>query len=275
MTAAVESRPGPRTPLDDLPRRVGFARGVAQCLTLSWRGIVRLRRNPLVLADVVLGPAAFLVLFVYVFGGAIDGSPREYLQYVLPGMLGLMSLLATMGVGVALNQDLEKGVFDRFRSLPTLRIAPLVGAIGGDVVRQVVAIGALIGFGTALGFRFQAGFWSVLAACGLALAFAMALSWAWVLLGLVMKDAQSVQGLGAMLIFPLAFASNIFVDPATMPGWLQAFVAVNPTRHLMDAMRGLMLAGPVARPVLYTLLWMAGFVAVFAPLALSAYRRRS
>jgi ABC-type multidrug transport system permease subunit len=115
----------------------------------------------------------------------------------------------------------------------------------------------------------------VLAACALAIAFAMALSWVWVLLGLLLKDAQSVQGLGALLIFPLSFASNIFVDPATMPGWLQGFVAVNPVRHLMDAVRGLLVGGPVATPVLWTVLWMAGFVVVFAPLALAAYRRRA
>jgi ABC-2 type transport system permease protein/oleandomycin transport system permease protein len=190
-------------------------------------------------------------------------------------MLGLMTLLATMGVGVALNQDLAKGVFDRIRSLPTARIAPLVGAIGGDIVRQVVAIVALLGFGVALGFRFSTGPLPVLAACALALGFALALSWVWVLLGLVLTDAQAVQGLGAVVIFPLAFASNIFVPTETMPGWLRAFVEVNPVRHLMDALRGLLLGGPVAGPVLITLAWMAGFVAVFAPLALAVYRRRS
>jgi ABC-2 type transport system permease protein/oleandomycin transport system permease protein len=247
----------------------------SQCLTLTWRGIVKIRRHPATLADVVFGPAIFLVLFVYVFGGAIAGSTRDYLRFVLPGMLGLMTLLATMGVGVALNQDLAKGVFDRIRSLPTARIAPLVGAIGGDIVRQVVAIVALLGFGVALGFRFSTGPLPVLAACALALGFALALSWVWVLLGLVLKDAQAVQGLGAVVIFPLAFASNIFVPTETMPGWLRAFVEVNPVRHLMDALRGLLLGGPVAGPVLITLAWMAGFVAVFAPLALAVYRRRS
>ncbi|GIF52317.1 ABC-2 type transport system permease protein/oleandomycin transport system permease protein [Asanoa ferruginea] len=246
-----------------------------QCLTLAWRGIVKIRRHPATLADVVFGPAIFLVLFVYVFGGAISGSTHDYLRFVLPGMLGLMTLLATMGVGVALNQDIEKGVFDRIRSLPTLRIAPLVGAIGGDIVRQVVAIVALLGFGVALGFRFGTGPLPVLAACALALGFALALSWVWVLLGLVLPNAQAVQGLGAVVIFPVAFASNIFVPTDTMPGWLRAFVEVNPVRHLMDALRGLLLGGPVAQPVLITLAWMAGFVAVFAPLALAAYRRRS
>lgn len=255
--------------------RVGFRQGLRQCLELSWRSIVKIRHNPLVLADVLIGPAVFLLLFVYVFGGAIQGSSQAYLEFVLPGILGLTTLLATMGVGVSLNTDVQKGVFDRLRSLPILRIAPLIGAIGGDVVRQLVAIGALIGFGVLLGFRFQTGFWPVIAACLLAVGFAMALSWVWVLLGLAMRDAQSVQGLGAVLIFPLSFASNMFVDPATMPGWLQGFVAVNPVRHLLDAMRGLMLGGPVAGPVLWTVLWMAGFVLVFAPLALRAYRRRS
>jgi ABC-2 type transport system permease protein/oleandomycin transport system permease protein len=246
-----------------------------QCLTLTWRGVVKLRRHPASLADVVFGPAVFLVLFVYVFGGAISGSTADYLRFVLPGMLGLMTLLATMGVGVALNQDVQSGVFDRIRSLPTPRIAPLVGAIGADVVRQVVAIVALLAFGVVLGFRFGTGPLPVLAACALAIGFALAVSWFWVLLGLALPNAQAVQGLGAVIIFPLSFASNIFVPTETMPGWLAAFVSVNPVRHLMDALRGLMLGGPVARPVLITLLWMAGFVVVFAPLAVAAYRRRS
>ncbi len=200
--------------------RMTAALALTQCATLAWRGIVKIRRHPATLADVIFGPAIFLVLFVYVFGGAISGSTREYLQFVLPGMLGLMTLLATMGVGVALNQDIEKGIFDRIRSLPTLRIAPLVGAIGGDIVRQVVAIAALLGFGLALGFRFSTGPLPVLAACALALGFALALSWVWVLLGLVLPNAQAVQGLGAVIIFPLSFASNIFVPTETMPGWL-------------------------------------------------------
>ena len=248
---------------------------IRDSLELSWRGIVKIRRNPMLLGDVLIGPAVFLVLFAYVFGGAIGGSTREYLQFVLPGILGLTTLLSTMGVGVALNTDLERGVFDRLRTLPISRIAPLAGAIGGDLVRQVLSIAALLGFGVLLGFRFRTGAVEVLAACLLAIAFALAFSWVWVLLGLVLKDPQSVQGLGALLIFPLAFASNIFVDPATLPGWLQGFVAVNPVRHLMDAVRGLMLGGPVAEPVRWTLLWMAGFLAVFAPLALAAYRRRA
>lgn len=259
----------------DLPRRVDPLSALSQCLTLAWRSIVKIRRNPEVLFDVTLTPIVFLVLFVYVFGGAIGGSTQDYLQFVTPGILGLMTIFATMSVGVALNQDLEKGVFDRFRSLPILKAAPLVGAILGDVVRQIVAITVLLSMATALGFRFGTDVLSVLAAVALALTFAMALSWLWVWIGLLMKKSQSVQGIGTLVIFPLAFGSNIFVDPATMPGWMQTFVEVNPTRHLMDALRGLMLEGPVATPVLYTVLWMAGFIAVFSPLALRAYRKRA
>lgn len=258
----------------ELPARVAPTLAISQCATLAWRGIVRIRHNPFALADVILTPIIFLMLFVYVFGGAIAGSTEQYLQFVMPGMLGLMALFASMGIGVALNQDLHKGVFDRIRTLPTVRIAPLVGVIGSDIVRQVIAIAVLYGFGTALGFRAATPTPSVLAALVLTLAFALALSWVWVLLGLLLDSAQAVQGLGALIIFPLAFASNIFVPPETMPDWMQSIVAANPAGHLMDAVRGLLLGGPTAAPLTSTAMWMLGFVAVFAPLSLLAYRRR-
>jgi ABC-2 type transport system permease protein/oleandomycin transport system permease protein len=251
------------------------AEALAQCATLSWRGIVKIRRHPAGLADVIVGPAVFLVLFGYVFGGAIAGDTSDYLQYVFPGILGMMTLFATMGVGVSLASDLSTGTFDRLRSLPIVRIAPLVGAIGSDVVRQLVSLTALIGFGLLLGVRFSTSIWSVLAGCALALAFALAVSWALVLLALAVKDPQAVQGLGAVIVLPLAFASNIFVPIATMPDWMQTFASWNPVGHLVEAVRGLMMGGPVAGPVTRTLIWMAVFVAVFAPLSLIAYNRRA
>lgn len=265
-----------RNAADTTPRaRPGLSEALTQCATLSWRGVVKIRRNPMGLADVVVGPAIFLVLFGYVFGGAITGDTDGYLQYVFPGILGMMTLFATMGVGVSLSGDLSAGVFDRFRSLPVLRVAPLVGAIGSDIVRQLVSLTALIGFGLLLGVRFDTGVLSVLAGCALALAFALALSWVWVLLALVIKETQAVQGLGAVIILPLAFASNIFVPPDTMPGWLQAVASANPVGHLVDAERGLLMGGPVLEPLLYTVIWMAAFVAIFAPLSLVAYNRRA
>ena len=261
MTAAPLQRPSP-------------AQALTQCAALTWRGIVKIRRNPMGLADVVVGPAVFLVLFGYVFGGAISGDTAGYLQYVFPGILVLMTLFATMGVGVSLSTDLSTGVFDRFRSLPVVRIAPLVGAVGTDVVRQVVSLTALLAFGLLLGVRLDAGVWSVLAGCALALAFALALSWVWVLLALAVRETQAVQGLGAVTVLPLAFASNLFVPVDTMPGWLQTIAVANPVTHLVDAVRGLLMGGPVAEPVVDTVLWMAAAVLVFAPLSLRAYDRR-
>lgn len=267
-------RHGPAVPPGAPRRHPALSQALAQSGTLSWRGIVKIRRNLLGLADVVVGPAIFLVLFGYVFGGAIAGDTDGYLQYVFPGILAMMTLFATLGVGVSLSSDLSSGVFDRFRSLPIARTAPLVGAIGTDVVRQVVSLTALLGFGLLLGVRLDAGFWSVLAGCALTLSFALALSWAWVLLALVIKDTQAVQGLGAVTILPLAFASNIFVPTETMPGWMQTVAAANPVSHLADAVQGLLMGGPVAEPVLDTASWMAASVVLLAPLSLRAYNRR-
>ena len=256
-------------------KRVSFGETVAQSATLSWRGLVKLRRNPAGLADVIIGPAIFLVLFGYVFGGAISGDTGEYLEYVFPGILGMMTLFATMGVGVSLSTDLSEGIFDRFHSLPLARISPLIGTIGSDIVRQLVSLSALIGFGLLLGVRFETNLLSVLTGCALAIAFAFSFSWALVLLGLALKEPQAVQGLGAVMIIPLSFASNIFVPVDTMPEWIQSFVSWNPVGHLVDAVRGLMMGGPVGQPLVFTLIWMAAFIAIFAPLSLIAYNRRT
>ena len=272
---SVTVRPPSSSGGSSLHARPGLRQSLHQGATLAWRGIVKIRRNPLGLTDVIVGPAIFLVLFAYVFGGAIAGDTDAYLQYVLPGIVGMMTLFATMGVGVALSTDLSAGVFDRFRSQPVARLAPRVGAIATDVVRQTVSLLALLGFGTLLGVRLDAGVMSVLAACVLALSFALALSWAWVLLALVVPETQAVQGLAAVLILPLTFASNVFVPTDTMPGWMQGIATANPVGHFVDAMRGLLMGGPVAGPVAATLLWMAVFVVVFAPLSLRAYSRRA
>ena len=267
-SAPIPSRAAPHAHVS--PRQV-----LVQSLTLSWRGILKLRQHPMSLGDVIIGPAIFLVLFGAVFGGAITGSTVSYMQYVFPGILGMMTLFATLGVGVALSTDLSAGIFDRFRTLPIARLAPLIGAIGADIVRQVISLTALVGFGLLLGVRFATSVWSVLAGCALALCFALALSWVWVLLALVVKETQAVQGLGAIVILPMVFASNIFVEPDTMPGWMQTVASWNPVSHLVDAIRGLMMGGPVAQPVTYTLIWIAVFVVVFAPLSLIAYNRRA
>jgi oleandomycin transport system permease protein len=250
---------------------------VEQSLTLAWRNIVRIRQNPEALADVTFQPIIFLVLFLFVFGGAIaqGGSWHDYLPYLLPGLLVQTVVFSTMGTGVALNDDFAKGVFDRFRSLPISRIAPLIGAVLGDAVRYSLSILILMGTGFALGFRFQNGVANGLLACLIVLVFALSLCWIWVWLGLKLRTAQGVQGIAFLVMFPLTFGSNVFVQPDTLPGFMQAFVKVNPVKYLVDTMRGLMLGDDVQKPLLITLAWMVGLVAVFAPLAIRAYRRRT
>ena len=250
---------------------------VEQSLTLAWRNIVRIRQNPEALADVTFQPIIFLVLFLFVFGGAIaqGGTWHDYLPYLLPGLLVQTVVFSTMGTGVALNDDFAKGVFDRFRSLPIARIAPLVGAVLGDAVRYTLSIVILMGTGFALGFRFQNGVGNGLLALVIVLLFALSMCWIWVWLGLKLRTAQGVQGVAFLVMFPLTFGSNVFVQTDTLPGFLRAFVNVNPVKYLVDTMRGLMLGGDIQKPLLITLAWMVGLVAVFAPLAIRAYRRRT
>ncbi|MGY4767591.1 ABC transporter permease [Kribbella sp. CWNU-51] len=248
-----------------------------QSLTLAWRNIVRIRQNPEALADVTFQPIIFLVLFLFVFGGAIaqGGDWHDYLPYLLPGLLVQTVVFSTMGTGVALNDDFAKGVFDRFRSLPIARVAPLIGAVLGDAVRYSLSIVILMTTGFALGFRFQNGLGNGLLALVIVLLFALSMCWIWVWLGLSLKTAQGVQGVAFLVMFPLTFGSNVFVQTSTLPGFLQAFVKVNPVKYLVDTMRALMLGGDVQKPLLITLAWMVGLVAVFAPLAIRAYRRRT
>jgi oleandomycin transport system permease protein len=250
---------------------------VEQSLTLAWRNIIRIRQNPEALADVTFQPIIFLVLFLFVFGGAIahEGGWRGYLPFLLPGLLVQTVVFSTMGTGVGLNDDFAKGVFDRFRALPIARIAPLIGAVLGDAVRYMLSIVILMGTGFALGFRFGNGVGNGLLALVIVLLFALSMCWIWVWLGLTLKTAQGVQGIAFLVMFPLTFGSNVFVQTATMPGFLRAWAKVNPITYLVDTMRGLMQGGDIQKPLLITLAWMIGLVAVFAPLAIRAYRRRT
>lgn len=244
-------------------------------LILAVRAVTKIRRSPEQLIDVTLQPILFTVVFVYLFGGAISGSTGAYLQYVLPALMVQTLLFSSIAIGVNLNTDVEKGVFDRFRSLPIPRSAPLVGAVLGDVVRFLTSIVVLVAFGYLIGFRIQTNPLEALAGCLLGLGFAMALSWVAVWLGLVLKTAGAVQGFGFLLLFPLTFGSSMFVPVDTLPGWLQGWVKINPVTHLTEAIRGLMVTGDVGSNLVISLAWGIGIVAVFAPLAVRAYRRRA
>ena len=258
-----------------LRRRIGVRQGLTNGLTLAWRNVIQLKHSPEKLMDVLLMPIVFLVLFLYVFGGVVAGSTQAYLEVLLPGLVGQMGVFASMGVGTALCEDIHKGVFDRFRSLPVARSAPLVGAVLGDTIRFCVVMGVLTGFGMALGFRFHTGPLSILAAYGLAYVFYLAMCWISVLIGLVAPSPQTVQGISFIWTMPLVFGSSVLLaNTSTMPGWLQAWVKVNPVTHLADAVRALTVGGPLGTHALWTLAWAAGIVAVMFPLAMRMYRRR-
>jgi oleandomycin transport system permease protein len=256
-------------------RRIGAGQALAHSLTLAWRNVTQLKHSPEKLLDVILMPIVFLVLFLFVFGGAVAGSTHAYLELLLPGLVAQMAVFATMGLGTALCEDIHKGVFDRFRSLPIARSAPLVGAVLGDTVRFCVVMVVLTGFGSLLGFRFHTGVLPVLAAFALAYVFYLAVCWISVLIGLVAPSPETVQGIAFIFIMPLVFGSSILM-PSTqsMPGWLQAWVKVNPVTSLADAVRGLTVGGPVASHAMYALAWAAGIVVVAFPLAMRMYRRR-
>jgi ABC-2 type transport system permease protein len=214
-------------------------------------------------------------MFTYIFGGAIAGSTGEYLDYILPGVLVMSVLFTTVYSGIALNTDLTKGVVDRFRSLPIWRPAPLVGALLGDSVRYLVAGTVIVVLGLALGFRPDAGVAGVLAAMALVTVFAFGLSWVFTTMGLLMRSPNAVMNAGFMSIFPLTFLSNVFVEPETLPGALEAFVNVNPISTLATASRGLMQGGASGGDIAIVLATAAALTAVFAPLTTHLYRTRS
>jgi oleandomycin transport system permease protein len=256
-------------------RHLSPVTAAANTFTLTWRSVLKLRTNMEDVLGLSLNPIMFLLLFTYVFGGAISGNTHQYLQYELPGILVLSVVFATLGTGLMLNQDITGGVFDRFRSLPIARSAPLAGAVFGDLVRYTISVAITLGFGMILGFRITANPLAAAAGCLLVLAFALAMCWVSALLGLLVKTPQSVQWFGSLIYFPLTFGSNVLVPTKTMPGWLQAFVKVNPMTYLTDAARALLIGGPAATPVIRSLLWAVGIAVVFAPLAVSVYRRKT
>jgi ABC transporter DrrB family efflux protein len=256
-------------------RRMNPVMGIRNTFTLTWRSLLKLRTNYEEVLGLSLTPVMYLLLFTYVFGGAVSHNVHDYLQYELPGILVLSVIFSTLGTGMALSQDIATGVFDRFRSLPISRTAPLAGAVFGDVARYAISVAITLFFGMLLGFRIQASPLAATAGCLLVLLFAVAMCWFSALIGLTVKNARSVQWIGSLIYFPLTFGSNILVKTETLPGWMQAFVKGNPVTFLSDAERGLLIGGPVATPTIRSLLWALGMFVVFAPLAVRVYRRRA
>jgi ABC-2 type transport system permease protein len=247
---------------------------LAASLIFAWRALLKLKHVPEQLIDVTGLPVIFTLGFTYLFGGALAGSTSAYLQFLLPGTLAMTVVLVTTYSGVTLNTDRTKGVFDRFRTLPIWRPAPIVGALLGDTGRYLLAAIIVVVLGLVLGYRPDGGAAGAGAAVGLVLVFASGLSWVWTTLGLVLRAPSAVNNLSLLVLFPLTLASNIFVDPRTMPGWLQAFVEANPISHLVTATRGLMAGTATAGQVGWVLAASALLTVVFAPLTMHRYRNQ-
>jgi ABC-2 type transport system permease protein len=242
-------------------------------MSFAWRAMLKIKHVPMQLFDVTAFPIMFTLLFTYLFGGALAGSPREYLQYLLPGIIVMNVTMITMYTGMALNTDISKGIFDRFRSMPIWRPAVLVGMLVADAARYAVAVVVMLTLGIILGFRPDGGPVGVLVAVGLLLVFCFCLSWAWTVLGIKAQTPENVMQMSMTVLFPLTFASNVFVDPATMPGWVQAIVKVNPITHLADSSRALMHGDPVGSSVMWVLLWSVALLVVFAPMTMRLYNK--
>jgi ABC-2 type transport system permease protein len=249
------------------------ASAMSVAMTFGWRGMLKVKHVPEQLLDVTITPVMFVVMFTYLFGGAIAGSTGAYLDYILPGILVMSVLFTTVYSGVALNTDLTKGVVDRFRSLPIWRPGPLVGALLGDSVRYLIAGTVIIVLGVVLGYRPSAGVPGVVAALALVVVFAFGLSWVFTTLGLVLRSPNAVMNAGFLGIFPLTFLSNVFVEPQTLPSALEAFVNVNPISILATASRGLMEGNADGADIAIVLGTAAALTAVFAPLTTRLYHR--
>jgi daunorubicin/doxorubicin transport system permease protein len=241
--------------------------------TLAWRAMLKIKHVPFQLFDVTVMPIMFTLLFTYIFGGALAGSPREYIQYLLPGVLVQTIIFITVYTGVGLNTDIDKGLYDRFRSLPIWQPGPLFGALAGDLFRYSVASLLILIVGLILGFRPQGGVLGVLLAMALVMVFCFALSWCWSIVGMLVRSPESVMTTSFIFLMPLTFASNIFVDLRTMPPFLQAVVSRNPVTHLANASRGLMHGKPVGGEILWVLLASALIVLVASPIAMRMYRK--
>ncbi|WP_026119503.1 ABC transporter permease [Nocardiopsis ganjiahuensis] len=275
--SAVTTRPrsAPRGGELVAPVRITPLTAVQHGLQLAWRSVLKIKANPEEVFGLMLQPVMFVTLFVFVFGQAMMGDWQTYRDFLMPGIIAQSVIFATMGTGFSLSQDVEKGIFDRFRSLPIARSAPLTGAILGDLVRYSITVVMVMLVGLAIGFRPEGGVGGVVVASALVLLFAFALCWMSAFVGMMARTPMAVQSFAMILLFPLTFGSSAFVSPDDMPAWLAPIAANNPVTHVVDAMRALMLGGDAAGPVAWTLFWSVVITAVFFPLAVWAYRRRT
>jgi oleandomycin transport system permease protein len=264
------------TPPQTLSKRVSPGTAVRNVLTLAWRNLVQIKHNPMELLDLSIQPIMFVLLFAYVFGPAMEGSVDAYLPVVIPGIIAQNALFAGMSTGFGLNTDITKGVFDRFRSLPISRSAPLAGRILADTAKQAWSMMILLAVGFAIGFRVETNVLALITAFVLLLTFAVLFSWTSVFIAMKVNEPEKVQIFGFVVIFPLSFLSTAFIKSTHgIPGWLAAVMDNSPVTHLVEAMRGLLVGGPVLNHAMIALAWGVGISAVFAPLSLRAFKQRA
>ena len=275
MTAAIAiptttSRPAARPVNASVPVRDALT----QITTLAWRALIKMSRNPEQLVDVTFMPVLFTVMFGLMFGGAIAGSTAHYLPTLIPGIITMTTITACVAAGIQLREDMDKGVFDRFRSLPIARIAPLAGPMMADLARYAIAAGVALIVGVVMGYRPGGGVPGVGAGVILAVITGWSIAWIFLWIGTRARNAGAVQGMSMMIMFPLAFLSNAFVPVDGLPGWLQVLTRVNPVSHVVSALRDLMNRGAVTAQVGWALLGCATVAAIFIPLAVRSYSRR-
>jgi ABC-2 type transport system permease protein/oleandomycin transport system permease protein len=273
MTAIADRAAGP---IGAPSPRVRLGWAVTDTLTITRRNLLVWMRVPAYLFFTVVQPVIFVLMFRYVFGGAIHVSvPGGYVDFLMPGIIAQTAAFATFGTAIALAQELTKGVIDRLRSMPMARSAVLTGRLLADTLRMLVTILIVIAVGYAVGFRFSNGVGPAIAMVALATLFGVAIACIAAFTGLAIGDEESVQAFGLIWLFPLTFLSSAFVPISTMPGWLQAFANNQPVTYVIDAMRALAVGGPIADNLWKSLVWLAGIFVVFVPLAVRAYRRAS
>lgn len=258
-----------------LRNKTSFSQTVRNSLTMAYRGLLKIRRTPEQLFDVTLQPIIFTLMFTYIFGGAISGNVQNYLPVIIPGILVQTVITTSIVTGVQLREDMDKGVFDRFKSLPIARIAPLAGALLADTIRYTIATVLTFVMGYIMGYRPDGGLGHVVIAALLVIACAWSISWIFAFFGVIARTASSVQGISMIVLFPLTFLSNAFVPAETLPNWLQWFVKINPISHLVTAVRDLSNSGTIGWDLTISLIGAAIIVAIFAPLTVRAYMRRT
>jgi len=246
----------------------------SNALVFGWRAVLKFRHVPEQLFDLVMTPIMFTLLFTFVFGGALAGSTRDYIQFFLPGILVQTVCFNAVYSGMGLSTDLGKGLFDRFRSLPIWSLAPFAGLMVGDILRHLIAGTIILVIGLILGYRPEAGIAGIIPAFALLVAIGFGMGWIFLVLGLLIRTPTTVMTVGFTFLFPLVFASNIMVEPTTMPGWLRAFVDVNPISLMTTAIRGLMAGTATFGDVLLALIAPVVLTAVLAPVTLILYRRQ-